>query len=316
MKRITLFIVTLFVFLTGCNSLQVNRCNPFYAMNTIIQVTFYNENDYEIHYNNIRQIYSLYDEISSSYTSSDKQSVYDLNEKRSIEASNELMELINYSLELKTQTNNYFNPLLGNLSNKWKEFISGDGSIPNEEEITGMLDIANNTSVLIDGNDISLVGDGLLDLGGIAKGYATQKVCEYLEDAKVEGYLINAGDSNIALGKKGDDSFTVGLSKPYSEGFILTLETNNIAIGTSSPKYQYKDYEGKRYHHIINPNTGYQEEYYDSVSVFLDNSALADAYSTAIFSMNLEDAKSFIEEKGIKAVLYKGQDIIYRSIDL
>lgn len=317
MKKTLIFLCLILTLLVGCNSLQVNKCSPIYAMDTIIQISFYNDNDYKKHYDKIKEIYNLYDEISSNYESSSLGSVYNLNQNRTLEAKTELIDLINYSVKLIDLTNGYFNPYLGKLNSRWKSFINEETSFPSSDEVSSLLDEANLTKVSINENTITLYGLGDLDLGGIAKGYATQMAKEYLDSEGVTGYLINAGDSNICLGTKGGSNFKVALEKPYdSNSYITTLELSNIAIGSSSPKYQYREYEDNIYHHIINPKTGYPVNNFDSISVFTADSRLADAYSTALFSMEVDEAINFIETNSFKAILYKDNSIIYRSDDL
>lgn len=314
-KGITfIFLFFFFYLLTGCNTLKIQKCNPIFCMDTTIDITFYNTKDYQKHYKAIKEIYYKYDEISSDFNSSGK-SVKDLNDNRFInDADIELIALIKEANSIMQTTNGFFNLYMGRLTHLWKDAISKN-EVLSDDTINNELVIINNTSIVIDEatNDIRLNGEGNLDLGGIAKGYATQKAYEYLTNNNITSYLINAGNSNVLLGNKNGDSFKVGLTKPYENGNIIIYEGINKAIGTSSGKYQNFILNGIRYHHLINPLTGYPSNTYDNVNVLCEDSMLADAYSTAIFAMDLDTAIEFAKNNEIEIILYKDDSILYRS---
>lgn len=311
-KLFYLFIsISLLCVLTSCNSLRIQECLPIYAMDTTIQITFYNVEDYQMHYKKIKEIYYLYDDISSDFEE-DNGLVYRLNQDRSLEASSELVELILEAIRLKEDTNGYYNPLIGRLSHLWKDAIK-ESRILDEDIILEELDIMNQTTINIEGNMVSLIGEANLDLGGIAKGYATQKAYEYLKSENINSFLINAGNSNVVFGTKNKDTFKIGLEAPYENKIIKIVEDKNKAIGTSSGKYQYAMIEGTRYHHLLNPFTGMPSNLYDNINVMCENSMLCDVYSTAIFSMDLDMAKAFILEKNIDVILFKDSTIIYQT---
>lgn len=315
MKRIMAIIgfLTLSLMLTSCNTLTIQSCLPIYSMDTTIQITFYNVSDYEVHYQKIKEIYYAYDSISSDYEGNTQgNSVYDLNEKRSASVSSELAELLNTAVSLMEETGGYYNPFIGRLSRLWKKAIE-EKSLLTKEEIETELKIIQNTRLTVDGNTVSLTGEGNVDLGGIAKGYATQKAKEYLDSVGVDRYLINAGNSNVVFGNKNNQDFIIALQEPYNNANIMVIQDRNKAIGTSSGKYQNMVIDSVRYHHLINPFTGYPSNIYDNVNVMCDNSTLCDVYATALFSMDLDTAKAFAEAQGIEIILFKDNAILYQS---
>ena len=284
-------------------------------MDTLIEVTFYNTDNYKQHYEKIKEIYNLYDEIADDFVISTKvDNVKKLNDERKIEnASEELVQLIYESIRLCEKTNGYFNPLIGRLSHLWKESIESDEPYTlSNEVIVNELEIMNSSKIVIEGNTILIEGLANLDLGAIAKGYATNKAKEYLKSVNVNGYMINAGASSVTLGVKGKGEFKIGLSKPLNDGLIKKVLISNLSIGTSSYKYQHKIVDGQTIHHLLNPFTGLPSNYYTNVNVICDDATLCDAYSTAIFSMSVEDAIKFAEENKIDILLYN-DDILYES---
>ena len=323
MKKLFAFLllISISILLFSCNKLEITTCNPIYAMDTVISFKFYNVNDYKTHYDKLVSIYRKYDSLCDDFNHHDGfNNVYDLNESRSIEASSELIEILTLANELKEKTNGYFNPLVGRLSKLWKEDITNynekkiDSLTIDSNLIESELEIINSSSIIIDGNKVSIIGKANIDLGAIAKGFATKKCVEYLMDNNIDGYLINAGESSVALGSKASKAFKVVLEAPYSSGSIKTLDLLNTSVASSSGKYQNALINNVRYHHIINPFTGYPSNIYDNVNVIINDSLLADCYSTALFSMDLNTAKKFIEENDIKAILYKDDKIIYEKI--
>ena len=168
----------------------------------------------------------------------------------------------------------------------------------------------NNTSVKVEDNYIKLVGDGDVDLGAFAKGYVCGLVYDYLAQNNIKEYLINAGESMVLIG---DKKISVGFKVPKSKNtYFAKAMLNDISIASSSSEYQYFMLGGKEYHHIISPFTGYPVNNYDMVSVFTNDIYSADTYSTAIYLMNIEEAKKFASSNNIDIVLFK-EKIIYKS---
>jgi thiamine biosynthesis lipoprotein len=284
-------------------------------MDTIIDVTFYNTENYQEHYQKIKDIYNLYDELADDFVRSTKvDNVKKLNDNRKIEnASFELIELISESISLCEKTNGHFNPLIGRLSHLWKESIqSEEPYILSEELIQSELEIMNSSKIIIEGNNISISGLANIDLGAIAKGYATNKAKEYLDSVNVTGYMINAGASSLTVGVKGEEEFKIGLSKPLGDGLIEKIQISNLSVGTSSYKYQHKVVDNSVIHHLLNPFTGYPSNNYTNVNVLCDNATLCDAYSTALFSISVEDAIKFASDNNIDILLFD-DEILYRS---
>ena len=152
-----------------------------------------------------------------------------------------------------------------------------------------------------------------MDLGGIAKGYATEKVHEYLDSINVTSYILNAGNSNIILGNKAGDVFSVGLKSPFKSEYYEILKLKDVSIGTSSMEHQHTLIDGVYYSHLLNPKTGKPATYYDALTVFGVDSARLDAYSTACFAMDVDDVNAFLEEKDYKWVAFKNDEIVYKS---
>ena len=314
MKRLFMIISILMCFVCfSCSHTPVKESYSMFAMNTSISVTFYDVKDSKSIARNIEKIYLKYDSYAGDFDSYyGTLNVYELNKRRSIEASNELLEMVNFAIKVKEDTLGFFEPLLGRLSHAWKNSLEKN-KLLDDEFIESELTIIKESSIKIEGNVISIVGDANLDLGGIAKGFATKKVQEYLNSIGVTTYLLNAGNSNVVLGNKMNEKFSVGLKNPFKPEYYKILYLKDMAIGTSSMEHQHSLIDNVYYSHLLNPKTGKPATYYDSISIFGEDSAFLDAYSTACFAMDIDTAKEFLKNKGYEWIAYKDGKIVYQS---
>ncbi len=313
MKKVLFLVFLIGLLLISCNSNHQETYN-FFAMDTIISLTFYNVDDSKEIAKEVENIYLKYDAVAGDFTSGrNVKNVYDLNIERSININNELKELINFALEMKEKTAGYYNPFIGRLTHLWKDALAAEKLLA-DDVIFEELAVMQNTSITIVDSNATLIGSGNLDLGGIAKGYATNKAKEYLDSISCHGYLLNAGFSNIVLGDKFGDSFSVGLLKATKTGYFYTLNLKNKAIGTSSIREQSVLIDGKYYSHLLNAKTGYPATDYDSISIIGDDSAILDAYSTACFSMPITELKAFLALENLDFIVSKDNTLVYKSL--
>ena len=150
-----------------------------------------------------------------------------------------------------------------------------------------------------------------LDVGAIAKGWAAEQAAQ---DAP-EGFLISLGGNVRATGPK-DESGTpwkVGIQNPRGEDYLHILSLTKGSAVTSGDYQRAYTVEGKAYHHIIDPDTGYPAEYWSSVTIVCENSALADALSTALFLMNREDGQALLDRCNAEALWVDTQGQQYSS---
>ena len=311
MKKIIYIFITILMLisLAACNSEVTYECTPISVFDTVVTMVFYDDANYKTYYNDIKAKFNEINRISDDFNiNTDKNNVYVLNDKREVESSL-LKDMLTKAIELKEETNGYFNPFIGRLTHKWKDAIKNN-NVLSSTEIEEELSLMNNTTISFDGDIIKLEGQGNIDLGAFAKGYALEWAKNYLDEKEVDKYYINCGSSSIYVANK---ELNISLSKPYSNDSILDFKASNIGIATSSPKYQYSVINGEKYHHLINPFTGYPSNIYDSVNVIGNNNMKNDIYSTAFFSMSVDDVKEYVKNKDINVILYKDNEIIYQK---
>ena len=132
-----------------------------------------------------------------------------------------------------------------------------------------------------------------LDVGSIAKGYAADRAASVLKEHGVSDFLINAGGNVVSSGKKPDGDWVIGIQDPDENGGIYTkIKAPDKAVVTSGDYQRYYEYNGERYSHIIDTETLYPARSYRSVTIICGGSVDADALSTSLFCMTLEEGKT------------------------
>jgi thiamine biosynthesis lipoprotein len=136
-----------------------------------------------------------------------------------------------------------------------------------------------------------------LHLGAIAKGYAVDRAINILQEKNIHHAFINAGGDLKTLGNRPDKTaWKIGLQHPRKpESVLASFSLSGKAVATSGDYQKYFDHEGIRYHHIMNPKTGYPVTGIMSATVVTDTVMDADALSTAVFVMGVEKGLAFID---------------------
>ena len=263
----------------------------------------------------IKNILLLYDSLADSYKSRDKTNVYTLNQtNEEVEVSEELYNLLKTSISVTTEGAENYNPLFGSLANKWKDSIE-DKSVLSSAVIEEELQKINSSELLLkDDFKVQRVGEAEIDLGGIAKGYALDKVKDYLNSKEISKYLINAGSSSILLGEKDskDGLFTIKI-KDLTNAYF---KAKNCFVSTSGISEQGVTIDGVTYSHIINPSTGSAVSLNDTVIVLSETGYFGDALSTSFMNNSVEEIKEIENEYSIKSIVIKNGKIIYKNSDI
>ena len=151
-----------------------------------------------------------------------------------------------------------------------------------------------------------------LDVGAVAKGWSVQQVAQ----TAPEGLLISVGGNVCATGPKDEAGtpWVVGIANPDGSGqYLHTLSVSDQAVVTSGDYQRYYVVGGKRYHHIIDPETLYPADHWRSVTIVCGDSGLADALSTALFLLSQEEGQALLETCGAEAMWVDAQGNCYYS---
>ncbi|MDO4467032.1 MAG: FAD:protein FMN transferase [Bacillota bacterium] len=217
--------------------------------------------------------------------------------------------------------NRKFDISQGKLLNVWHTFREQgmalnqegkDGILPSKE----ILDQAYNPNIngiALENHAISFTESSVqLDLGGIAKGYTAQKAKEKLWEAGCDNGYINAGGNVVLLGEKTDGtSWKIGVESPKGGTALFSIETQKPTSMVASGDYQrYFMVEGQMYGHIIDPDTRYPAKHFRSVTILHEDSGLADAYSTLLFTMDFETGYLFAKKHNLDVTWIMDQNSI------
>ena len=137
-----------------------------------------------------------------------------------------------------------------------------------------------------------------LDVGAIAKGYATERIAQELIKQGKTAYTLNFGGNIRTIGNKGDGTpWTAAVTNPdltAENSTLMRVALSDCVFVTSGSYQRYYEVDGVRYHHIINPETLYPENTFTSVSIYTNDSGVADALSTSLFNLSLEEGKTLV----------------------
>ncbi|MEZ4272817.1 MAG: FAD:protein FMN transferase [Myxococcota bacterium] len=202
-----------------------------------------------------------------------------------VEVGPELMLVAGVALEVANLSQGAFDVTVGALWGLW-DFRQEAPRIPSTRELAEHLPLVNYRDLVVDTRKQTLFlkrPQMNLALGGIVKGYAVDRASTILKRHGLVDHLIVAGGDIVASGRKGHQVWRIGVRHPRSASLVATLSLENQAVATSGDYQRYFEQSGKRYHHILDPKTGYPAKGASSVTVIAPSCMLADAYATAVF---------------------------------
>jgi thiamine biosynthesis lipoprotein len=201
---------------------------------------------------------------------------------------------------------------------------------PEDSVIKKNLPLINYRDLIIDRNKSTafLKKKGMLiDLGGISKGYAADKAVEVLKRNGIHAGLVSVAGDIKAFGLKPDGMpWKIGIRNPrispnpllvkgseggVTEDIIATIELRDMAISTSGDYERYFMLDGRRYHHILDPKTGYPAEGSQSVSIITNKALFTDAFATGVFILGPERGMKFLEKMGLDGVIVDSQGKVH-----
>ena len=229
-----------------------------------------------------------------------------LNRGGRAELSDETAFLVRFALDMSRKTGGALDITLYPIVHAWG-FTTGEYRVPDDAEIAALLERTGWRRVALTGNEARLEDGMMIDLGAIAKGYASQAAANLLRAGGVATGLIDFGGNIYAIGAKEDGSaWRVGIRDPENlEDYCAVIAVKDRAVVTSGSYERYFEQDGVRYGHIFDPATGRPAQSgLESVTVIGTDGALCDALSTALFVMGPERACSWLaDQRDVEAVL-------------
>ncbi|NSW90832.1 MAG: FAD:protein FMN transferase [Firmicutes bacterium] len=243
--------------------------------------------------------------------------------KGAVSLSQDTIYVLSKAKEYSQLSSGAFDPTVGPLIKAWG--ISTDKQrVPEEKEIKDLLLLVNYKDLFIDEENLKAklgrTGQSI-DLGGIAKGYAGDEAIKIYKKHGIKSAYINLGGNVVTLGKKPDGTpWKIGIQHPrdVTGKYIGIVEVSDKAVITSGDYERYFEANGKRYHHILDPKTGYPSDSgLISATIITDLSIKGDALSTAVFVLGLEKGMELVESlEGVEGIFITRDKNIYVSSGL
>ena len=201
-----------------------------------------------------------------------------------------------------------FNPTIGKLIALWG-FHANElpiGTLPDAQAINSLVEQAPSVAdVTIEGDRVSNRNPAVAyDLGAFAKGYAIDRAIDRLRELGIDNAIVNAGGDLRGIGRHGERPWRIGIRHPRQPGVLASVELEgDDSVFTSGDYERYFEVDGKRYHHIIDPRTGYPADTATSVTVIHTDAATADAAATALFVAGPDAWVAIARRMGIRYVM-------------
>lgn len=331
MKKKNWICAALALMLAGCSTTQKTTMEDLYSnisldagFDTVLYYQEYNS-DTEAskahfeeavslfsHYNELFDIYNEYEGVANIKTINDFAGV------SPVVVDPDIIEMLNEAKTFSTLSSDEFDVTIGSLLKVWHNYREEgqalneegkDGNVPSMSELEEAAQFKGWDKVIIDeeASTVYITDPSVsLDVGGIAKGFATEKVAQTLEEKEDIGtVVINAGGNNRTIHKKPDGSpWRVSIQNPDGGNSFLTVSAEDSVSFVTSGDYErfYTAKDGTRYHHIIDPDTLFPADLYRSVTIITKDSGAADCLSTALFTVSIEEGKEILsayeEESG------------------
>ncbi|MBQ8249296.1 MAG: FAD:protein FMN transferase [Clostridia bacterium] len=319
MKRLFITLLILSLMLVGCGSVRITHSE--FMMDTVISydVTHSSADSLIAH---CSEITAAAEDLFSAYSETSAVSEFNNSDKLIIEDIPELYDTLRIASEVYEISDGAFDITVFPLVRLWNVTHSEDDwTPPTDDEILSLMPDVGMDKLMFDSYQLTRApyeSKTEIDLGGIAKGYTLGKCAEYLTENNAIGTVSFGGNIALVGNKEDGSAWKVGIKNPFSpDTFIGTLSLDSGIVSVSGSYERYTEYDGVRYHHIIDPKTGYPAESdLASVAVWMReadayNGAYADALSTALFVMGHDAALELYKPySDFEAVLIKNDGTV------
>lgn len=289
-----------------------------FLMDTLVSIRVYGRGAGKLRkavseaYAEMRRIADLTDRFplagSAGHAASDVCRINDMAGIGPVRVDPDVITMLELSRKHHARTRGAFDVTIGPVMDLWG-FGGKHPHVPGDEELKSSLAMVGDAHMHLNRKDRTVYLDkpGMrLDLGAVAKGYATEKAIQVLKRNGIEKAIIDAGGTIRVIGTHARGvPWRVGIKKPGStEDILAVLSLQDSAAATSAGYYRYFDSGRRRFHHILNPGTGYPAMENESVTVVAGDAGLADVLSTALFVLKPEEALEIVNKlTGVEAVL-------------
>lgn len=318
-KRLTALLSASILLLSGCSGLPRERSQTYTdtLFDTVISVQIFDSVDEDV-LKGCEKLCKKYDSMFSNKIEDSEISRINSAGGNPVEVSKETIKLIKKGIYYSEMSDGVFDITIAPVSNLW-DFKAETPLVPSPDAIAEAVSHVNYENIIIRDNTVKLTDPHAgIDLGAIAKGYIADRIKDYLEEEGVRHAMINLGGNVLAMGSKLDGSdYNIGIQKPFDETGepITSVKISDKSVVTSGIYQRYFKADGKIYHHILDPNTGYPcENNLYSVTILTDSSLTADALSTTCFLLGYDRGMKLINQlDNVDAVFITNDNQIHYS---
>ncbi|MTD41800.1 FAD:protein FMN transferase [Erwinia sp. CPCC 100877] len=331
---IILFAGLFLILLAGCNSkskteaVKINK-EPYSdqqsLLGTYVQVRIYDDGKKDVLDKAFARVKELGDKITVNQKGSEIDAVNDQAGIKPVKVSKDIYPLVKRAYEYSEDSSGGFDMAIGPITQLWHIGFD-DARKPSQEEIDQALKLVDYHKVKLDdkAQTVYLEEKGMqLDLGAIAKGYITDEVVKVLKDNGVTTAIVDLGGNVFVLGHspRGKNvDWNVGIQDPNKarNTVIGSIQESNKTLVTSGIYERFLEVDGKTYHHLFDPKTGYPfDNDIAGVTIITDKSIDGDGLSTAVFSMGVKKGLEYAEGlKGVDVIFVTKEDKVYVSKDI
>lgn len=291
-------LLPLLLFISSCAKTPSTTTTEFFAFGTVIAVTTptLNQEKHTALNQALQTALTTMHQRWHAWQPSQLQQIHQACQtKNTIQLDPDMVELVLLGQQYENLSLGYFNPAAGELVRLWGFFSSDPNHTrrpPSADAISTALAHHPTTHDLhLSGTKLRCDNPNLvLDFGAFAKGYGMSKLAAIIQRFGIKHALINAGGDILTIGRHPNNTpWRVALTNPISGELIGSINSADNSVFTSGLSQRRFKYQGKMYHHLINPKTGYPAEGLSSVTVIAQDATLADAAATAIFAAGHKD---------------------------
>ena len=281
-------------------------------------------------YHQLYDIYNHYEGVTN---------LYDLNRSAAqgpVAVDDRIMDLLVESKEMYETTSGKMNVAFGAVLSIWHDYREAglndpdSAQLPPMEQLTAASEHCSIDDLVLDeeAGTIYFADDQLqLDVGSVGKGYAVEMVARAAEERGLSSAILSVGGNVRTIGHKPDGSrWTAGIQDPWASAelagqvvndapYLVSVYMEDMALVTSGDYQRFYEVDGKRYNHIIDPDTLMPADHFSAVAVLVPDSGLGDCLSTGLFCLTLEDGQALVESlDGVEAMwMLKDGSVVYSS---
>lgn len=319
LKQLIACAVSSALLITGCSlpSKEEERTYTDTLFDTVISVQVLEPVDKEV-MEGCEKLCKKYDTQFSM--ENEESEIYKINHAKGkfVEVSDETVTLIEKGIYYSNLSKGAFDITIGSVSELW-DFHAENPKTPKKSKIESAVKHVNYKEIVIQDNSVKLADSkAKIDVGAIAKGYIADRLKDYLKKNGVKHAVINLGGNVQTIGAKTDGSdYNIGIQKPFDESGIpiTSVKVADKSVVTTGIYQRYFEKDGKLYHHILDPSTGYPcDNSLYSVTIITDSSLTADALSTTCFLLGYEDGMNMVNRlDNVDAVFITNDNKIHYS---